>query len=240
MNTTIGRYFFIFSSIAILSLNSFAFAQEPLTTVKARAKQGDALAQYELGWRFITINDDYGKAFFWMKKSAKQGIIQAQYEVGLMYLSGIGVPQDSEKALLWLKRAAKKGDADAQYGLGAIYAKGEGSPQDDEYAGIWSESDNQPEFDSIYENVRGVPHDDEEAFFWFEKAARQGLADAQYQLGIMYQNGVHPDKVKAYAWIILATQQDHKKALSAKKDLRKKMTSRDIDRAHKLSKELLE
>jgi uncharacterized protein len=36
---------------------------------------------------------------------------------------------------------------------------------------------------------QGVPEDDAEAVKWFRKAAEQGYADAQYNLGLMYAYG---------------------------------------------------
>ena len=44
-----------------------------------------------------------------------------------------------------------------------------------------------------------MKQDDEEAVNWFRKASEQGLAEAQYNLGIMYSNGegVKQDKSEA-------------------------------------------
>jgi TPR repeat protein len=36
----------------------------------------------------------------------------------------------------------------------------------------------------MYLNGKGVPKDDAEAVKWFRKAAEQGYADAQYDLGL--------------------------------------------------------
>jgi TPR repeat protein len=49
---------------------------------------------------------------------------------------------------------------------------------------------------------RGVPRDLELAASWHEKAARQGLANAQYQLGLLYERGegVAPDDAQAARW----------------------------------------
>ena len=38
----------------------------------------------------------------------------------------------------------------------------------------------------LYDNGKGVPQDHAEAVKWYRKAAEQGDADAQCQLGLMY------------------------------------------------------
>ena len=53
----------------------------------------------------------------------------------------------------------------------------------------------------------GVPQDYAEAAKWSRKAAEQGNAMAQSNLGLMYENGhgVPQDDVQAYMWFDLAT-----------------------------------
>ena len=41
----------------------------------------------------------------------------------------------------------------------------------------------------MYDNGDGVAEDDAEAVKWFRLAAEQGLANAQHNLGVMYDNG---------------------------------------------------
>ena len=41
----------------------------------------------------------------------------------------------------------------------------------------------------MYDEGRGVPENDTEAVKWYRKAAEQGDASAQYNLGVMYANG---------------------------------------------------
>ena len=52
----------------------------------------------------------------------------------------------------------------------------------------------------------GKPRDYRKAKNWFEKAAADGLADAQYNLGTMYENGeyVEIDYMRAYMWLFAA------------------------------------
>ena len=41
----------------------------------------------------------------------------------------------------------------------------------------------------MYDRGEGVPENDAEAVKWYRKAAEQGLADAQHNLGMMYDKG---------------------------------------------------
>ena len=54
----------------------------------------------------------------------------------------------------------------------------------------------------MYDSGRGVRQDDAEALRWYRKAAEQGYAKAQYNLGLMYANGhgVHQDFDLSKEW----------------------------------------
>ena len=82
----------------------------------------------------------------------------------------------------------------------------------------------------MYAKGKGVPEDDREAVKWTRKAAEQGGASAQNNLGVMCQNGegVPKDYVKAYAWWIFAAAQGEEDAIEAKDLLRKIMTAEQV------------
>jgi uncharacterized protein len=70
----------------------------------------------------------------------------------------------------------------------------------------------------LHYHGHGVRESDEMAFKWFERAARQGLADAQYHLGNMYAYGLAKppqgnDAARLAAqWIFEAARQGHAEA----------------------------
>ena len=66
----------------------------------------------------------------------------------------------------------------------------------------------------MYAVGHGVPQDYAEAVRWLRKAADQGLAQAQHDLGVMYANGqgVLQDYVEAHAWWNLAAAQGNEDA----------------------------
>ena len=69
--------------------------------------------------------------------------------------------------------------------------------------------------------------------------ANQGLASAQYNLGVMYDNGrgVPQDDVEAYKWWNLAAAQGNAFAKSHKEIVEKKMTRQQIAEGQRLSRE---
>ena len=77
-----------------------------------------------------------------------------------------------------------------------------------------------------------VREDDATAVMWFTKVAEQGKADAQFNLGVMYDNGmgVPEDDVIAYMWLDLAAAQGNENAKVTKDIITKTMT--EIGRAH--------
>ena len=66
----------------------------------------------------------------------------------------------------------------------------------------------------MYSKGEGVKQDYFEAAKWYRKAAEQGYASAQYNLGVMYANGygVPQDKNLAKEWILKACVNHYQKA----------------------------
>ena len=60
---------------------------------------------------------------------------------------------------------------------------------------------------SIYDFGQGVPQDDAEAVKWYERAAMQGSAKGQYQLGAVYARSPQvKDPVQGYKWLTIAAR----------------------------------
>lgn len=70
--------------------------------LKARAEEGNAEAQFLLGWEYANGEvRNYKTAAEWFRKAAEQGNAPAQRELGCMYYDGDGVAQDFEQAVAW-------------------------------------------------------------------------------------------------------------------------------------------
>jgi len=104
------------------------------------AEQGDAYAQFNLGYMYAKgegVPQDYAEAVKWYRKAAGQGDADAQFNLGIIYDQGKGVPQDYAKAVRWYRKAADQEDATAQNSLGMMYDEGQGVPQNYLLAHMW-------------------------------------------------------------------------------------------------------
>jgi TPR repeat protein len=84
-----------------------------------------------------------------------------------------------------------------------------------------------------------VTKDAVEAVKWLRKAAEQGFAAAQCNLGVCYHEsrGVARDYVECCKWILLAAAQGHEGAQSNLPSLKLEMTSEQIAEAQRLVRE---
>jgi TPR repeat protein len=108
---------------------------------KPLAEQGDAGAQYSLGWMYdngLGIFQYYKAAVKWYRLAAEQGDARAQFRLGGMYGNGQGVIQDYKAAVKWYKLAAEQGVASAQASMSWMYGNGRGVIQDYTRAHMWA------------------------------------------------------------------------------------------------------
>lgn len=192
--------------------------------IKPLAEQGDASAQHILGIMYANgegVSKDYEEAVKWYRKAAAQGDTNAQVNLAAMYFNGYGVPKNQQEALQWYRKAAEQGNAEAQAIVGHAYFNGIGVQQDPKEASKWyKKADEQRETFDQY-NLRGIhgygePMDYQEVFKWHtfklqSKAAKQGNADAEYDLGIMYElgKGVTKDSTESVKWFGKAAEHGH-------------------------------
>lgn len=165
------------------------------------AKDGDALAQFEMGRRLTLgqgMDVDLKKAADWFQKAAEQQMPQAQYSLGNLYEKGHGVKRDFHIARMWYERAADNGNVKAMHNLAVIYAEGKLG---------------KPDFKS--------------ASTWFVKAADHGLRDSQYNLAILYARGmgVKQDLVQSYKWFAIGAKNGDKGAEVKRNEVLRVLTS---------------
>jgi TPR repeat protein len=188
--------------------------QTKLQETKAKADEGDAVAQCDLGFMYIDgqgVTKDYAEAAKWLRKAADQNNALAQYNLGAAYASGSGVVKDETEALKWFRKAAEQNNADAQHNLGVIYAQG-----------------------TI------VPQNLAEALKWLRKAAEQNNPDAQSKLALMYAlgQGTARDPIQAHAWWNIAAGNGDPDARSNIDKLEKEMTPQQMNQAVHLAREI--
>ena len=111
---------------------------------------------------------------FVLVRKANDGEAPAQHELGLRYLHGRGFEADTARAALWLSKAADQDFDLAHFNLGILSLNG------------W-----------------GVPWNPFDAYRRFQSAARRGMPEADFILGLMYTEDliVGQDWQKAYALV---------------------------------------
>lgn len=164
--------------------------KNPDEALIAKAQEGDAEAQYQLGLLYFNgqgIIHSWTEAIKWFSLSADQGNANALYQLGLLYKQSLNetLRLPPEVIGCW-REAAKRGDADAQNELGECY-----------YRGL------------------GVEESKTEAVKWWQKAADQGHADAQIRLGDFY---VDSNKTESEKWYNLGLEQYRKLATQGNAD----------------------
>lgn len=132
-------------------------------------------------------NEEFDKALKIYTKFAQQGEANAQYRLGLMYGKGRGVSEDTTEAMKWYQRAAQQGYEPAQQRLDLL--KNNLKTADDYYA-----KNNYIKAHEIY-----------------YKLAQSGDVDAQFKLGLIYEQGkgVALDNNTGIKWYRKAAEQGH-------------------------------
>ena len=92
-------------------------AQDPdLEEMRARAEQGNPIAQYNLGHMYANgegVPEDDVEAVRWYRLAAEQGNALAQSNLGVMYQNGDGVIMNRDRAAILFRRACVGGLAAA-------------------------------------------------------------------------------------------------------------------------------
>ena len=91
----------------------------------------------------------------------------------------------------------------------------------------------------MYDKGQGVTQDYKEAVKWYRKSAEQGIAEAQFNLGLMYGNGegVIQDDVYAHMWWNIAASSGLADATKNRDLIAQQMTPPQLAEAQKLARE---
>lgn len=80
---------------------------------------------------------DYATAAREWRALAEKGDAPSQFNLGLLYVDGLGVPQNFTEAAAWFERSAQQDYEKAQLNLGAMYGSGRGVKRDYVQAYKW-------------------------------------------------------------------------------------------------------
>ena len=128
--------------VCLATITATVLAGQLPQDLLARAEQGDAVAQNEIGSRYYAgrgVERDDAEAARWIRLAAAQGYAPAQYNLGLLHFRNRGVAGNDAEAARWYRAAAAQGYAPAQAGLGYLYIYGAGVGEDHVLAYMWLE-----------------------------------------------------------------------------------------------------
>ena len=178
----------------------FCFDRE-IESLKIRAEQGEALAQYALASHYDEGSSsgeeiNWDLALYWYEESARQGYLPAQLKLIEIYYDGRGVERNIALAVYWCEQAVKQGYAPAQSILADIYYLGEGVERNQNLAFRLYEASAgqgyapaQAMLADLYYHGKGVERNQNLAFRLYEASAGQGYAPAQAMLADLYYHG---------------------------------------------------
>ena len=144
------------------------------------------------------------------------------------YKNNTKVLSPEQSSLEKLQKEAAQGDDKAQTKLGKLYSQGVGVQKNATKAFEWTQkaaiqgnADAQFKLGMMYLQGNGVSKDFDKAAEWWKKAVAQGQPDAQFFLGML--NSRANDKVRAYAWFILAEANGYGKSEFRSNELREQI-----------------
>lgn len=188
------------------------------------AELGAARSQYLVGFWYGNGNGgqkDDAKSLEWLLKSIAQGHVPACQHLAQKYEQGQGVPKNSAIAFQYRKIAAERNNRQEQFLVAQYY---EGVLKDEKEALKWyRKASNSSGSASLAigrfyeEGLGGLAKDPAKAFEAYQKAASQGVMNAQYRVAKCYETGdkkinVIQNDLEAVRFYTLAATQGHKEA----------------------------
>lgn len=233
----------------------------PRDLVQARAwlekaaSDGDPYALYTLGRAMDEaappVAADATRAADLFRRAAEKGHPTAALRYGLALAEGAGVKKDLPASHRWLVQAQENGVPEAALALGDIAVR---MPMQRDKAAndkalkvaiAWYElaanggvPSAQFKLANAYLGGVGVPRDPAQAQLWYNRAAQQGLTEAQQALGVMLLSGAGgggADPAEGYKWLLLAERSGRPDASAARDKLADKVSDRDRKRAEALA-----
>lgn len=179
------------------------------------AEQGNVEAQDVLGYRYYKGLDGtplYSFAVKWWTKAAERGNIYAMNSLAICYAKGKGVRQDDDEAVRLWKKAAEMGNSAAEANL-KFHEKGNDVYLRRHIKNQEEQRTRQKErslqlLQEIYKETSRT-FSLNSTFMENRKAAEQGDALAQYNLGQYYEIGINMDEDEsmAFEWYSKAAKQ---------------------------------
>jgi TPR repeat protein len=193
--------------------------KEGLQWIEKAARGGNPYAALRLGNAYadgVGLAPDSAQAVAWWQRAAEAGNEAARYRLGMAYLEGKGVARDVARGAAILKEAAAGGNVHAQYELGRMYHEGYAVVQDQSLARDWLGQAAAQGYGKalnllavVNALVKATTPVSQESYSALLDRAEGGDPQAQYELGLRYENGaaeVNRDPGKALKWLTRAAK----------------------------------
>jgi uncharacterized protein len=159
---------------------------------------------------------------------AESGNMEAQFLLGYMYFADCEYPFTDSVARDWLVKAREQGHAEASYYLAWFPTDGVACIDDPESMNLLIEAGERGAVEA--QRILGAyfatgdwigPKDEARAVEWYTKAAEQGHAESQYDLGLMMLKGEGTAKntSKGMEWLMKSAEQGNDSACGLLADI---------------------
>jgi len=183
------------------------------------------------------------QALDYFHRAADLGSAPAQVVLGYFYETGTIAAANPSQAAEWYRKAAAQNDSIAEWRLGQLILDGSLPLRDPNEAGqLLGKSAGQGNAfaELALGQLKLERGDYASAAAWFEKAANQGLPQAQQQLGLLLKQGkgVNEDKRKAYVWLLVSLDAGNRSVAGDLQQLEAELGSNSTEQAKSEAREL--
>lgn len=188
---------------------------------KFSANEGYAPAQYQLGMAYLYqfgVPLDIEQGAQWLSKAAGQQHAEASFMYAELVANERVASMPKHEAKRWYEQAAISGNAAAQMKLGHYLT----NAGDTKTACHWYAQAAAQQLAAVARFHAECLTDSGQKQAWLRKAAVQGDGEAQYLLANLLQQQKDVEgqrmqpRVQAYAWLMLAAEDGHAKAIIGK------------------------
>lgn len=190
----------------IRQIAAFLVLSSAVAALAQQAETSKAAQLYETAINEMiggSQNRDPIRAVSDLRESAKLGYAPAQ-------IAMVAYADTQEEAASFCRKAAEQGDSLGQWCIGRAYFLGSGVLKDWSTAETWLRKPVGNPFAAYTIGLIKEERDPNAAPGWYQKAAEQGLPQAQRALARMLLDGTHvkQDKYRAYVWLLVADEID--------------------------------
>ena len=206
------------NNLASACFNGEGVGQDPALAVgwwRKAAEQDEPCAQSNLADCYFNgtgVEKNLAEAVKWWRKAAELGSATAQNNLASAYFAGKGVERDQTLAVECWRKAAGQGEPCAQCNLADCLFNGLGVAKDEDEAMKWylkAAGQGHTLAQERLESFKQASIEESDKVKRIRKAAEQGIAWAQNDLALCYENGsgVKKDCVEAVLWYRKAADQ---------------------------------